>query len=96
MVEPPYDSLDDGIRDVVRILASAGIETFESCQGGEGHAFFHPTIRFHGERGEGFRALGIALGNNLNVFSLRRAWTIEDGEPIGPCWELVILPSKNQ
>lgn len=31
-IEVPYDSLDDGIRETVRILAEAGDETFESCQ----------------------------------------------------------------
>jgi hypothetical protein len=34
--ELPYDSLDDGIREYVRTLATAGVDTFESCQGGEG------------------------------------------------------------
>lgn len=91
----PYESLDDGIREAVRTLAEAGVETFESCQGGDGHAFPEPTVRFHGETSEGFRALAVAFKYGLNVLSLRRAWTIEDGEPTGPCWELVILPSKD-
>lgn len=34
----PYESLDDGIREYVRILVTSGVETFESCEGGEGHA----------------------------------------------------------
>lgn len=53
----PYESLDDGIREAVRVLAQAGVETFESCQGGDGHAYPEPT---------------------------------------GPCWEMVILPSKGK
>ena len=29
--------LDTGIEEIVNILISAGIETFESCEGGKGH-----------------------------------------------------------
>ena len=50
----------------VETLAAAGIETFESCQGGEGHSMPEPTfVRFHGERGEGLRALAVALQGEL-------------------------------
>jgi len=52
-----YEKLDSGIRDAVRILAEAGVETCESCQGGKGHAYPEPTIRFYGERSAGFHAL---------------------------------------
>jgi hypothetical protein len=96
MTEELYFALDPDIRDAVRILQTAGIETFESCQGGNGHALPEPTIRFHGEHGEGFRALAVAFENGVNVLSLRRAWSIEDGEPTGPCWEIVVLPSKSR
>jgi len=80
--------LDPGIREAVRLLMSAGIETFESCQGGEGHAYSRPTVRFHGHRDEGFRALAVALANGFRVVSLCRVWDIIDGEPTGPHWEL--------
>lgn len=53
-------------------LDAAGIETFESCEGGEGHAFTESTIRFYGERDEGFRALAIAVSCGLPVGDLRR------------------------
>jgi hypothetical protein len=60
---PPYGSLDRGIRTAVRTLFENGIETFESCEGGMGHAFYEPTVRFHGGPGEGFRAFaGLGLG----------------------------------
>ena len=91
----PYEAMDDGIREAVRLLAEAGVETFESCEGGNGHAYTEPTIRFHGERAEGFRALSIALQFKLRVLSLRRIWPINDGEPTGPWWELVLLPTKD-
>jgi hypothetical protein len=56
--------LDPGIRAAVLVLNAAGIETFESCEGGEGHAYPVPTVRFHGDRSEGFRALAAAWRPN--------------------------------
>src|SRR5437867_3165810 len=85
--------LDKGIRDAVLTLRAAGIETYESCEGGNGHAFLEPTIRFHGHKSEGFRALAAALQAGLRVSELRRVWPIIDGEPTGPCWELTLTPS---
>lgn len=45
--------LDPGIRDAVVALRRGGVETFESCQGGAGHAYPEPTIRFFGGQPEG-------------------------------------------
>ena len=83
--------LDEGIAPMVNLLRGASIETFESCEGGEGHAYPEPTIRFHGDRSEGFRALAVALQNGLNVESIRRVWPIIDGEPTGPWWEITFI-----
>jgi hypothetical protein len=80
--------LDPGVSHYVKVLYEHGVETFESCEGGQGHCFPVPTIRFHGERDEGFRALAIALQRSLPVADLRRVWSIEDREPVGPAWEL--------
>ena len=80
--------LDKGIERAVLILNAAGIETYESCEGGEGHAYPEPTVRFHGERSEGFRALAVAMENGLNPAELKRVWVIIDGEPTGPEWEI--------
>lgn len=85
------DGLDAGICDIVHVLVSNGVETFESCEGGEGHAFFEPTVRFHGNHAEGFRALAVALQHGLKVCELRRYYSIEDGEPTGPHWEMTFL-----
>lgn len=81
-------ALDSGIASYVLSLRADGVETFESCEGGNGHSYTEPTIRFHGNLSEGFRALAAAQRHNLPVFSLRRTWPIIDGEPTGPCWEL--------
>ena len=80
--------LDKGIAREVQILFANGVETTESCEGGQGHPFPEPTIRFAGGQSEGFRALGIALQNGLKVSELRRIWSIQDGEPVGPEWEM--------
>ena len=86
--------LDQGIAPYVEVLIEGGIETFESCQGGEGHAFPEPTIRFHGDRSEGFRALAIAMQRQLPVQALRHSWDVIDGEPAGPYWEMVFYRRK--
>jgi len=85
--------LDPHIAPVVRVLMENGIETFESCQGGEGHAYPEPTVRFYGERPAGFRALAVALEHGLKVLHLRRVWPIIDSEPTGPYWEMVFTLS---
>ncbi len=86
--------LDSGIADAVGILKEAGVETFESCEGGEGHAYPMPTVRFHGDNSEGFRALAAAMRVQLSVAELRRVWVMQDGEPNGPWWELTFAPTK--
>jgi hypothetical protein len=90
--EADIEGLDPGIAEAVRLLMAAGVETFESCQGGLGHAFPEPTVRFFGHREEGFRALAVALRGGLRVSALRRYWAVIDGEPTGPHWELVLVP----
>ncbi len=90
--DPP---LDPGIRPYVEVLDAAGVETFESCHGGPGHCYPEPTVRFRGHRGEGFRALALALERCWPVNDLRRVWPIHDREPTGPYWELTFLPSED-
>ena len=90
--DPP---LDPGIAPVVAALLDAGIETFESCEGGPGHSFAEPTIRFHGHLSEGFRALAVAMACGFQVTTLRRYWSVLDGEPTGPHWELIIATKKS-
>ena len=86
--DPP---LDPGIAGAVAALRGADVETFESCQGGPGHAYPEPTVRFYGSQSEGFRALGVAMRAGFPVVALRRVWPVLDGEPTGPWWELGFL-----
>jgi len=83
--------LDKGIENEVKILVENGIETYESCEGGADHAYPEPTVRFQGERSEGFKALAIAMQNGLKPSNLRRIWSIIDGEPVGPYWEMTFI-----
>jgi hypothetical protein len=90
--EPP---LDEGIREIVITLLSNGIETFESCEGGVGHSFPEPTVRFEGGSSEGLRALSVALENGLPVAELRRTWGMVDGSIHGPWWVMTFHPPSN-
>lgn len=80
--------LDKGIEKYVEILRENGIETYESCEGGEGHSYPQPTICFYGEIAEGFRALAIAIENGLPIDEIRRFWSIQDLQPVGPDWSI--------
>jgi hypothetical protein len=84
--------LDPGIEPAVNALRDAGIETFESCEGGPGHAYYEPTVLFHGDRSEGLRALAVAIRIGLRPFELRRVWPILDGEATGPYWAITFRP----
>ena len=83
--------LDPGIAHAVQALRKSGVETFESCQGGPGHAYPDPTVRFHGQQAEGLRALAVAMAAGLPVAELRRVWPVLDNEPTGPWWELTFV-----
>ena len=86
----PHDHiLDDGIAGAVEILVENGIETCQSCEGGEGHAYPTPTVEFlAGDAGVGFKALGIAFTHGLPVSSLSLFWSIQNGVPTWPYWKM--------
>ena len=83
------EQIDSGIAGAVAIFRAGGVETFESCEGGPGHAYPQPTIRFHGQPAAGFHALAVAMEHGLPVSDLRRSWSFDNGEPTGPFWEIV-------
>lgn len=82
------DALDPGVRDFVAVLRTEGVDTFESCEGGPGHAYGEPTVRFHGNAFEGYRVFAIAMNRGLPVAELRRVHQVLDGQLEGPWWEL--------
>lgn len=97
---PPYPStrdrwladLDPDIREFVDILDANGVETYESCQGGPGHSYPEPGVRFHGSNVAGFHAYAVAIEHGLPVWDLRRFWSVEHGELVGPSWQLTFIP----
>jgi hypothetical protein len=93
--ELQFDSpLDEGIREIVITLIAHGVETCESCQGGEGHAYPEPTVRFEGALSEGLRAVSVAIAYGFPVFRLRRTWAINDGMLHGPWWEMTFFAPR--
>ncbi len=82
--------IDPGIRKAVERLQACEIETFESCEGGPGHAFPEPTVRFYGTPEAGWRAVSVCLAFGLPILALRRVWYVVDSnEPSGPQWEII-------
>src|SRR5690242_16727855 len=69
-----YDYVDEGIRPAVEILNAYGFETFESCEGGKGHAFTEPTVRFYGNEFDCIRAHELCAAHGLNVLAARRVF----------------------
>jgi hypothetical protein len=92
-VLPAKYGLDEGIGLWVNLLRRHGVETFESCQGGEGHSYPEPTIAFGASARveDGWHALAIALTYGLPVSELRMTWMIERAGswPTTPRWEMV-------
>jgi hypothetical protein len=83
-------AVDLGIVRAVKTLRDAGVETTQSCEGGEGHSMAEPTVRFIGEAGAPWKALGVCLTYGFPVSAVRRFWRISpNGEPQDPRWEIV-------
>ena len=79
---------------MVSALLRNGIQTYESCQSGQGHVYTQPAVRFHGSYCDGLKALGIMLDCGFRVMELRRVWSMVDNELHGPTWELTFhLPN---
>ncbi len=81
--------IDKGILHHVKILKENGVDTFMSCQGGKGHTFSSPTIRFRCTKKEAFKALSVAVDNDLSPMALNEIRLLI-GKKIafGPFWEL--------
>jgi hypothetical protein len=89
------EGLDLGIAPAVEILNRHGFITFESCQGGEGHCFHEPTVRFFGSEFDLIRAYEVCSCYGLNVYQAKRVYLKEDvymnniseqAMPIGIAW----------
>ena len=76
--------LDPGIERAVLFLRNNGIETFESCEGGEGHAYIEPTVRFHGQYDSLLKAAGLLIHYDFPLKSVRRYYSVLWNELVGP------------
>lgn len=88
------DLLDRWVRYAVLVLHTAGVKTYESCQGGRGHAFPDATIRFEGSEEDAFRAVNVAREHGLPVYHLRRFWRLTDTTTDVPAWEITFFPRR--
>ena len=88
--------LDEGIYDAVVLLNKHGFDTWESCQGGDGHCFPEPTVRFWGTEFDLIRAYELCYIQGMNVFAAKRVyWKVPvysdvtgvDGNEIGENWD---------
>lgn len=70
----PKDEIDRLILPAVEILNKHGFKTFESCQGGDGHCFPEPTVRFEGSEFDLIRAHEICEYYGLPVAAGRRVF----------------------
>lgn len=73
-----FEYVDTEIRPVVKILNQHGFETFESCQGGDGHCYNEPTVRFFGNEFDLIRAYEICRCYGFNVYKAKRVFIKED------------------
>lgn len=85
----PIPGLDPWIAPWVEILRAHRVETYESCQGGAGHAYPQPTIAFHGGPSSGMYAYHVARQHGLPVKRIQRVWKESSHELTGPTWEIV-------
>lgn len=88
------EGLDKLIEPVVILLNKYGFKTFESCQGGKGHCFDSPTVRFEGSEFDLIRAYELCDLHNINVHEAKRTYRKTDvyqdvtsGSSIGEIWE---------
>jgi hypothetical protein len=89
-------NIDPLILPVVQILNEHGFKTFESCQGGKGHCYPEPTVRFEGSEFDLIRAYEVCNLYKLQVYEAKRVYRktpiyINEETPnisnIGEVWE---------
>lgn len=80
-----YEGLDRGIVYAVRVLHAAGIDTSQSCQGGDGHAYEGPTVDVP-ERA--FAAMETLESHGMPVREVSHRWLIVDGVPAQVVWSV--------
>lgn len=68
------DQIDPKILPAVEVLNNHGFKTFESCEGGKGHCYPEPTIRFEGNEYDAMRAYEICQLYCFPVHEVKRVF----------------------
>lgn len=97
MPEAFYQGLDVGIRFAVRVLHAAGLETCQSCQGGEGHAYDRPSVDLiaQGDEAIGFGALHALRDYGLPVADVSIVWPIRHSVPYEKLWRITFTTTMD-
>jgi hypothetical protein len=93
------EELDPLIKPIVMLLRVNGIKTYTSCQGGKGHLFPEPTVRFHVSQNppEGWRKV-CKVKNILethNYFGLHTSLTIDASWGFSLIGKVEWIPDKD-
>lgn len=83
------EALDRGIIRPVRILKEDGVETCQSCEGGDGHCYEYPSVDILGQP---WRALDLCNTYGLPVHTVSHQFSIREGEPVENVWRLEFSP----
>jgi hypothetical protein len=86
----PWTDIDSEIASALHALADFEIDTFSSCQGGEGHASLMPEIFFHGNDDVGLYAVWLLESQGFRVWELSHHWDLEHGLPRRPFWRVAL------
>lgn len=84
----PWAEVDPEIAAALHALADYEIDTFSSCQGGDGHTCLMPEILFHGDENAGLYAVWLLEAGGFRVWDLSRHWDLDHGLPRVPFWRV--------
>lgn len=88
--EVPWDDIDPEIAAALHALADYEIDTFSSCQGGDGHGGGMPEILFGGDENAGLYAVWLLEAAGFRVWELSRHWDLDHGLPRRPFWRVTL------
>jgi hypothetical protein len=71
-----YEQLDPGIVGTVKFLREAGVRTVSSCEGGDGHPYADPMVRFLGDVAEARRVVRLSRREGLIPFEIAKSWRL--------------------
>lgn len=100
MADPAfYAELDPGIRFAVRVLHAHGhIDTCQSCEGGPGHAYDHPTVDLIATADDalGFAALAALRSYGLPVMAVALHWNVRHSLPYEKLWRITFSQTMEE